>query len=401
MFIIHIILVAKCEVLPDVPGEGLRILRPDPNTTLIPFGANVSIECNDIGRENKQTPFGFFRQCVYDPRQGSNDYRLSGAPPTCPRIDCGEPPETFGAEYGIIPDTRYKASFFFGCQPSFRLAGMSSRNDNIVRCQETGEWDFGDLRCEGPTCEDPGRPADGIQLASSYEQGSEIFFECTRPGYIPITNIPISCQREPECSVIKPLGIASGLIPDEAINATSERSNYEAANVRLGSTTGWCAQSDAFSFVTVDLGKISKVKVILVKGVVTTDVVGRPTEIRFFYKLQEEDSYVVYFPNFNLTSRDPGNYGELAMITLPFAVEARFVVLGIVSYDKNPCLKFELMGCAAEEEEEADIPLLGYDNGYPVCVGKFFFVRLCLFRTIMLLYIDTFSRILFGVHSVF
>ena len=70
----------------------------------------------------------------------------------------------------------------------------------------------------------------------------------------------------------------------------------------------------------------------MVKGVITDDVVGRPTEIRFFYKIREEDNYVVYFPNFNLTARDPGNYGEMAMITLPLSVEARFVILGIGEY---------------------------------------------------------------------
>ncbi len=42
------------------------------------------------------------------------------------------------------------------------------------------------------------------------------------------------------------------------------------------------------------------------QGVITDDVVGRPTEIRFFYKEEESDNYVVYFPNFNLTARDPG-----------------------------------------------------------------------------------------------
>ena len=41
---------------------------------------------------------------------------------------------------------------------------------------------------------------------------------------------------------------------------------------------------------------------------ITDDVVGRPTEIRFFYKEEESDNYVVYFPNFNLTARDPGKY---------------------------------------------------------------------------------------------
>lgn len=81
---------------------------------------------------------------------------------------------------------------------------------------------------------------------------------------------------------------------------------------------------------------------------------------------------MVYFPNFNLTTRDPGNYGELAMITLPQSVSARYVILGVVNYLENPCLKFELLGC---EEEETDNPdgtpsLLGWDSGYPVCVDN-------------------------------
>lgn len=64
--------------------------------------------------------------------------------------------------------------------------------------------------------------------------------------------------------------------------------------------------------------------------------------------------------------REPGNYGELAMITLPKFVEARFVILGIVSYMDNACMKFELMGC----EEPEKPPLLGYDYGYSPCVDN-------------------------------
>ena len=54
-----------------------------------------------------------------------------------------------------------------------------------------------------------------------------------------------------------------------------------------------------------------------------------------------------------------GNYGELAMITLPQPVTARFVILGIVSFDKNPCLKFELMGY---EYEEPSLRHLGFKS---------------------------------------
>ena len=34
-------------------------------------------------------------------------------------------------------------------------------------------------------CNDPGRPADGRQIATSYEIGSVVVFECDRPGFVP------------------------------------------------------------------------------------------------------------------------------------------------------------------------------------------------------------------------
>ncbi|CAG9836717.1 unnamed protein product [Diabrotica balteata] len=357
---------AQCVSLPDNKNEGLKIIRNDEDSVLVPFRENVTLHCSTNGRQLRGTATAGFRQCVYDPKAGFPDYWLSGDLPSCPRVDCGVPPPSPGAEYGQYVDTKYQSSFFFGCQNTFKLAGQSSKHDNVVRCQANGVWDFGDLRCEGPVCQDPGRPSDGFQISRSYEQGSEISFGCNRPGYILINPRPITCVRDPECKVVKPLGIASGKIPDSAINATSERPNYEARNVRLNSVTGWCGKQEAFTYVSVDLGKVYRVKAILVKGVVTNDIVGRPTEIRFFYKQADNENYVVYFPNFNLTMRDPGNYGELAMISLPKFVQARFVILGIVSYMENACLKFELMGCDEPEKE----PLLGYDYGYSPCVDN-------------------------------
>lgn len=333
---------------------------------LVSFKENVTLTCNSLGRHLRGTVTAGIRQCVFDPKLGYPSYWLSGKNPSCPRVDCGVPAPTPGAEYGQFVDTKYQSSFFFGCQNTYKLAGQTSKHDNVVRCQGNGIWDFGDLRCEGPVCEDPGRPSDGTQIARSYEQGSEIYFTCQRPGYILINPRPITCIREPECKIIKPLGITSGKIPDSAINATSERPNYESKNIRLNSVTGWCGKQEAFTYVSVDMGQVYRVKAILVKGVVTNDIVGRPTEIRFFYKQSENENYVVYFPNFNLTMRDPGNYGELAMITLPKFIQARYVILGIVSYMDNACLKFELMGC----EEPKNESLLGYDYGYSPCVDN-------------------------------
>ncbi|XP_045124302.1 sushi, von Willebrand factor type A, EGF and pentraxin domain-containing protein 1-like isoform X1 [Portunus trituberculatus] len=358
---------ASCELLPDDAAQGLNLIGGDAETSLVPFMQNVTVSCSAEGRPLRDTLTAGFRQCVYDPLTGRTDYWLSGVIPECPRVDCGEPAETPGATYGFTLDTQFQSSFFFGCEETFSLAGQTSLNDNAVRCQDDSTWDFGDLRCEGPVCSDPGHPPEGVQVATSYEQGSKVSFQCTRQGYIPITDDPITCVREPECRVVAPIGITSGKIPASAINATSQRVNYEAFNIRLNSATGWCGQQEAFTYVAVDLGVVHRVKAMLVKGVITNDVVGRPTEIRFFYKENEADNYIVYYPNFNLTARDPGNYGELAMITLPTVVKARFVILGIVSYDKNPCLKFELMGC---QDEPPSQRLLGYDMGYPWCVDN-------------------------------
>lgn len=121
------------------------------------------------------------------------------------------------------------------------------------------------------------------KLLNLFVSGSEVHFSCTRPGYILINPRPITCIREPECKVIKPLGITSGRIPDSAINATSERMNYEARNIRLNSVTGWCGNKEPFTYVSVDLGQVFRVKAILVKGVVTNDVVGRPV-MEFLFK---------------------------------------------------------------------------------------------------------------------
>ncbi|KAI1303707.1 Fibropellin-1 [Halotydeus destructor] len=358
---------ANCPALPDDPGQGLQTRASDPElltSKRLPFLSNETLACLEDGRTLRGTRTSGFRQCVFDP-SSKGDFWMAGAQPSCPKIDCGKPPETPGATYGFYSDTKYKSSFFFGCEETFTLAGKTSRNDNVIRCGADGTWDFGDLRCEGPVCSDPGRPAGGSQVASSFEQGSQVFYQCDRPGYVPYSGDPSTCTKNAECKVIRPLGITSGLIPDSAINASTQRSNYEARNIRMGSVTGWCSGNpEPFTFVSVDLGKVHRVTGLMVKGVITNDVVGRPTDIRMFYKTRESDQFVVYVPNFNLTKREPGNYGELTVIELPTAVVARHVTVGVVSYHKNMCMKLELLGC----EETKETVLLGYDKPAPMCV---------------------------------
>lgn len=67
-------------------------------------------------------------------------------------------------------------------------------------------------------------------------------------------------------------------------------------NIRLNSATGWCGKTEPFTYVTVDLGRTFIVTHLVIKGVITNDVLGRPTELRFFYKVQEAENFVVYFP---------------------------------------------------------------------------------------------------------
>ncbi|KAF8796738.1 CUB and sushi domain-containing protein 1 [Argiope bruennichi] len=344
---------AHCPSITSDPKQGLEI-HMDEEMETIPYLENVTISCEETGRPLRPTASANFRQCVYNPQTGKPNYWLSGESPMCPSKQ--------GFTY---VDTRYQSSFFFGCEETFGVAGKSSFGDNIVRCMEDGTWDFGDLRCEGPVCEDPGRPPDGVQMASSYEHGSEVMFSCERPGFIPYTTDPITCSKNAECKVIRPLGITSGVIPDSAINATSQRVNYEAKNIRLNSATGWCAKEETFTYVTVDLGKIYRITSLYVKGVVTNDVSGRPTDL-VLLQSRHYGKFVVYFPNFNLTAREPGNYGEVTRIDLPLSVRVRQIILAIVSYNRNPCLKFELLGCEDNEDEV----VLGYNGGYPVCVDQ-------------------------------
>jgi len=371
---------AECPVITGSGNDGLLVRTSSDSLSFpktLPLFANISLSCSIEGRTLRKSAVSSFRQCVYDPPRspsltGVGDYWLSGTQPICEPIDCGKPPPTKGGEYGFHKDTKYKQSFFFGCEESFTMGGKSSKNDNVIRCGADGVWDFGDLRCEGPVCPDPGHAPDGVQVATSYEQGSSVSFQCNRPGFAPHSERSrgptITCIKGSPCKTIKPIGITDGRIPDSAINATSFRTNYEARNVRLNAATGWCGQQEPFTYITVDLGRVHKVTGLMIKGVITNDVVGRPTELRLFYKTRESDNFVVFFPNFNLTRRD-NNFGELTIIHLPTPITARFVTLGIVSFYKNPCMKFELLGCE-ESKEGKDSNPLGFDREVPPCIDS-------------------------------
>jgi len=370
-------LLAQSGVSTMMPPQGIDSYQDMlTNDGQLPFLSNMTVYCKETGRQLRQTASAKFRQCVYNIRNdtGRGDYWFSGTSPACPKIDCGVPQHTPGALPYQYSDTKFGSAFFFGCEDTYNLAG-SSRSGNVVTCKADGSWDFGDLRCEGPVCQDPGHAPDGEQTASSYEPNSQVQFRCKRNGYVPYSTDPLVCTRNADCRVIKPLGLSHGSIPDKAINASSYRDNYEPAKVRLGSSTGWCAKiSETMPYITVDLGRPYKIKALLLKGVVTVDVVGRPLEVRVFYKKPGQQEVSVIYPNFNLTTPIDllqqqlglANYGELTVLQLPAAIVAQTIGVNIVRSIRNPCMRLEILGC---DDLNRDV-ILGYDQPAPVCVDQ-------------------------------
>lgn len=59
---------AQCVSLPDDKDEGLKILRADESSVLVPFRENITLTCGYTGRQLRKTATSGFRQCVYDPK---------------------------------------------------------------------------------------------------------------------------------------------------------------------------------------------------------------------------------------------------------------------------------------------------------------------------------------------
>lgn len=65
---------AQCVSLPDDKNEGLRVIRNDEDSVLVPFRENVTLHCGNTGRQLRRTSSSGFRQCVYDPKPGASHY---------------------------------------------------------------------------------------------------------------------------------------------------------------------------------------------------------------------------------------------------------------------------------------------------------------------------------------
>ncbi|XP_048256923.1 uncharacterized protein LOC124140301 isoform X3 [Haliotis rufescens] len=170
----------------SIPGN----LKTTPSVTpsgSVDYLGNVNISCNVPGRVS----FLKQRQCLLDP--DTKQYKLFGAQLECGVIDCGTPSGVPGAVIPAGIQTTYGTQFQFVCKNQYTKEGTSSLNNDTVQCKSNGYWGWGTLRCLGNTCSDPGRPVDGTQHATSYEENNQVNYTCNRPGYTLQGATPLTC----------------------------------------------------------------------------------------------------------------------------------------------------------------------------------------------------------------
>ncbi|KAL7070530.1 hypothetical protein ACQ4LE_010422, partial [Meloidogyne hapla] len=363
---------ATCSGVKNSTAVGLFV---QPDTVSIPFGQNLSFVCSQTNRPPKHSALGEMRQCIYDPRTDGLEYWLSGPEIDCPLVDCGPPPALSGAYYEGDEghhggNFKVGSVYLFQCRAPYSLVGKSSYDDRMVRCNVDGTWDLGDLRCEGPVCVDPGHPDDGQTFLDSVEEGAVATFSCTRQGFKPFPAETISCSLGTPCVLSEDVGISSGFIPDGAFSDNSDKViwGYEPHKSRM-SSSGWCGSKDAFIFLSVDLQRIYTLTTLRLTGVAGNGhLAGHVTKMQLFYKVQFSQNYDNYPMEFSTPS---GNHRKIYQFTLNPPLRARYILLGITEYEKNPCLRFDMHGCLAPLSSTHEVPAhlqVGWNASIPQCI---------------------------------
>ncbi|XP_064641378.1 uncharacterized protein LOC135496149 isoform X2 [Lineus longissimus] len=134
------------------------------------------------------------RTCRYDSK--TKTYVLMGDQLECPVVDCGPPANVSGAQTPSPTNTLLGTNYTFECVNSkWKILGKSELNTTDVMCTAGGYWDYGDLRCSGATCKDPGRSPGSLQQATSYELGKNVTYTCSRAGYALNSSDPLVCTE--------------------------------------------------------------------------------------------------------------------------------------------------------------------------------------------------------------
>uniref|UniRef100_A0A914GWY3 Uncharacterized protein n=1 Tax=Globodera rostochiensis TaxID=31243 RepID=A0A914GWY3_GLORO len=360
---------ATCQGIKNNTAIGLFV---HPDSVSIPYRHNLSFVCSQTNRPPRHSPLGESRQCIYDPRTDGSEYWLSGPEVICPLVDCGPPPALSGAyfESESSPSSfKVGSAFLFQCRPPYSVVGKSSYDDRMIRCNVDGTWDLGDLRCEGPVCVDPGHPDDGQTHLDSIEEGAVARFTCNRPGYLPFPSDTLSCALGTACVLSEDVGISTGFIPDGAFADNSDKTiwGYEPHKSRM-SSTGWCGSKDAFIFLSVDLQRIYTLTTLRLAGVAGNGrLAGHVTKMQLFYKVQFSQNYDNYPTEFITPS---GNHKRMYQFQLDPPLRARYILLGITEYERNPCLRFDLHGCLAPLSSTNEVPThlqVGWNASVPQC----------------------------------
>ncbi|KRX15830.1 Fibropellin-1 [Trichinella nelsoni] len=360
---------AKCANFENDTEIGLHLY---PGSQLINFGENVTITCAQDTRPNSPTAFSHFRQCLFSPDSDGPDYRLAGLPPTCELVDCGEPeflPASIYKNFDEVQSFKFGSNFLFTCRKPFFVSGSSNAGDHIVRCLADGSWDFGDLHCDGTVCPDPGILQDGDVIIDSVEEGNIARFTCRKPGYMPYPISAMQCIIGAKCPKTEELGISSGVVPDTAFAANTETPirGYEPHKARM-SRGGWCGSPDAFMFLSVDLQHVYTITTLRLAGVGGSGAIrGHVTKFQLFYKSLFNQNFDTYPEEFEMP---PGNHNKMYVFQLKEFIRARYILIGILEFDNNPCLRFDLLGCSMPLFQNPEIHsefMFGWNDSLPIC----------------------------------
>ncbi|XP_022785986.1 uncharacterized protein LOC111326285 [Stylophora pistillata] len=164
---------------------------------------------------------------------------------------------------------------------------------------------------------------------------------------------PQTWQHTPQISVefygcdvcAEPLGMASGLIRDSNIKASSFKVGGEPWRARLGSGSGWIASSLASSeYIAVDLGEPKVITYIEMEG----DSL-KTHWLKFFfldYRMTTQEPWTTYEPrgiNGKITGVEMKNM--VATIVTEQKLEARFIKIRVDQWHLGANLRLEFYGC--------------------------------------------------------
>lgn len=204
---------ANCTKNVCVLNSSANIIAAD-TLTKYEFGDSVVVACLSSYKLNNITITNMTISCLETGQWSSQ--------PSCSRKSCGIPYHVNGSIYQpAVPCLEYNCSFTFTCAPTYKMLGASqyqatsntTQGDTIVRCGiiQDGLWDFGDLRCIGGQCPDPGYPASGRLIGDTFQEGATVTFECLRSGYQPYQkngqlSLGMTCQYNSSKGIMEWIG---------------------------------------------------------------------------------------------------------------------------------------------------------------------------------------------------